>query len=112
MHPHDSPAPGAVWVLTEDLLSAYKVRRAVPEYTAVACLGTRLSTKLLERMLGSFFVIIFFDGDAAGDKGATAVAKRLRGLGLNCKAVRPPDGLDPKDLPINQIRELLCPAIS
>lgn len=113
MHPHDNPAPGAVWVLTEDLLSAYKVRRAVPEYTAVACLGTRLSTKLLERMLGSIFVILAFDGDAAGRSGAAKVAHRLRGLGLSCRIANTPEGLDPKDLHISQIRGLLlCPATS
>lgn len=112
MHPHDNPTPDAAWVLTEDLLSAYKVRRAVPECTAVACLGTRLATKLLERMLLSKHVLIFFDGDDAGDRGAATASKRLRALGLTCRIVRPPDGLDPKDLHINQIRELLCPAIS
>lgn len=107
MHPHDNPAPGAVWVLTEDLLSAYKVRRAVPEYTAVACLGTRLPTKLLERMLGSIFVIVAFDGDAAGRSGAAKVAHRLRGLGLSCRIADTPDGLDPKDMWVSDIRKLV-----
>ena len=107
LHPHDNPAPGTVWVLTEDLLSAYKVRRAVPEYTAVACLGTRLSTKLLERMLGSIFVIIAFDGDAAGRSGAAKVAHRLRGLGLSCRIADTPEGLDPKDLWVSDIRKLI-----
>ena len=107
LHPHDNPAPGAVWVLTEDLLSAYKVRRAVPEYTAVACLGTRLSTKLLERMLGSIFCVIAFDGDAAGRSGAAKVARRLRGLGLSCRIADTPEGFDPKDLWIRDIRKLI-----
>lgn len=107
MHPHDNPAPGAVWVLTEDLLSAYKVRRAVPEYTAVACLGTRLSTKLLERMLGSIFVVIAFDGDAAGRAGAAKVAHRLRGVGLRCRIADTPEGFDPKDMWVSDIRKLV-----
>lgn len=109
MHPHDQPYPGARWFLTEDYLSALKVRRALQGSQGVlvaALLGTRLHTRLMEHLLGASSVFFVMDGDAAGDAGAARGMQRLRGLNIPCGKLRPPDGLDPKDMTFSQIRSL------
>lgn len=106
-------APTAI--ITEDLFSAYKVRWAMrnSHVDVYAGLGTRMHDKLLLRLAWhkeSAFTL--YDGDAAGDAGASTDVPRLRGVGLRSKRLRPPDGLDPKDMTIDQLRELIGGALS
>jgi len=101
-------------VLTEDYLSALKVRWAVPEVVPIALLGTRLSPKLLHELCCAqpSYILGFFDGDAAGDAADVSAGKRLRGLGLNYLSVSRTRGYDPKDHYAaelqTKIREVLC----
>lgn len=104
----ESPDTGLTFVVVEDYLSALKVAHAAPHALPVASLGTRLSSSLVELILDSGGpVLIMYDGDQAGARGSSAGARRLRGLGVPVLEVRPPAGLDPKDLPIQGIRQLL-----
>jgi hypothetical protein len=109
-HPLDKTS--STVVLTEDYLSAMKVRWAIRgkyDATVHALLGTELKTRHLLDLLdgGAEKVITFLDGDRAGRAGAAAVAKRARGMGLVAGNVEPPEGDDPKDLQKEQIIELL-----
>lgn len=106
VHPHDKDRTGD-WVLTEDYLSAIKVRRACPHVVACAVLGTRIHTRLMEKLLTANSVGLFFDGDKAGDEGAAYAYKRLVALGIPTRLHRPPDGKDPKDLPLQQLRNII-----
>lgn len=104
----ETPATARSFVVVEDYLSALKVQHAAPHALAVASLGTRLSSSLVELILDSGGpVCIMYDGDQAGARGSSAGARRLRGLGVPVREVRPPAGLDPKDLTIQGIQELL-----
>ena len=123
-HPHDT-VQGTV-VLTEDYFSALKIRWSIQDAstqtvqvpgmqgaqaaraTAVAALGTSLHTRLLAALLACDRVLVSFDGDRAGRDGTVAVARRLRALGKPVTELRVPDGLDPKDMRSDQIKELLC----
>ena len=108
VHPHDT-VQGTV-VLTEDYFSALKIRWSTYGrlLTGVACLGTSLHTRLLAALLACDRVLIAFDGDSAGRDGTVAVARRLRALGKPVTELRVPDGLDPKDMRSDQIKEMLC----
>lgn len=99
-------------VLTEDFLSALKVRWAVRgelPVSAHAVLGTTLRpghlTDLLEA--GCKGLLVMMDGDKAGDKGAQAIVRRARGLGLGTWVVQCPRDNDPKDLDKQEIIECL-----
>ncbi|QJD54905.1 primase/helicase protein [Pseudomonas phage MR7] len=114
-HPLDQTTPTVV--VTEDYLSALKVRWAIQgvhDATVHALLGTELKTRHLLDMLdgGAERVITFLDGDSAGRTGARAVAKRARGMGLGAGNIEPPEGLDPKDMQKAQIVDLLGGVLS
>lgn len=108
MHPHDRITPGCTVVLTEDFFSAAKIRWAGVSAVPVACLGTRVHSKLLLQLLGCAQVLIAFDGDSAGAAGYVSTAKRLRGLGLTVHRVAIPEGLDPKDMHAAALKEAVC----
>lgn len=109
-HPHDT-VQGDV-VLTEDYFSTLKIRWSLHGQpnprVAVAVLGTSLHTRLLAQLLPCRSVAVAFDGDSAGVRGSLAVAQRLRAMGKTVTEVRVPEGLDPKDMRSDQIKELLC----
>ena len=87
-------------IIVEDTFSAYKVHRALPQYQVVACLGTRISVHL--KMLLQGVVAVMFDGDQAGHIGAADARRELPGRHVLVRCA--PDGLDPKDMTIAQIR--------
>lgn len=94
-------------VLTEDYYSALKVRWAMgTRANAIALLGTSAADSLAVRLLGKH-VVLMLDGDAAGRLGSDRVQRRLWGLGVSCRTVYVPDGLDPKDMQRKQIQEVL-----
>ena len=108
-HVEDTDLRGKTVILTEDFFSAMKVRWSIARKNciAVACLGTRPSNKLLVELLKAHKVVVMFDGDAAGRSGADSTRTRLRGLGVDTSLVSVPEGLDPKDMQAQAIRQLL-----
>lgn len=110
-HPADRLA-GTV-VLTEDYLSALKIRWATDaKVMAAACLGTSLHTRCLAQCINCERILLAFDGDEAGQRGSRAVAQRLSALGVNVQQLHVPWGLDPKDMRSDQIKEMLCSVVS
>lgn len=108
VRPHGALSRHTSVVLVEDYLSALKVQYAAPHALVLACLGTSVSASLVLRVLDAALPVqIFFDGDAAGSRGSTRVARRLRGLGVETQEIPTPAGADPKDLRLGDIRELL-----
>lgn len=109
-HPHDT-VQGDV-VLTEDYFSTLKIRWSLHGQpiarVPVAVLGTSVHTRLLAQLVQVRSVAIAFDGDSAGSSGTLAVAQRLRALGKPVIELRVPEGLDPKDMRSDQIKEMLC----
>lgn len=102
------PPSGTVAVVVEDALSYFKVKHALdPVSTAnVYCaLGTTVHDKLALTLRGASVVIIMFDGDTAGYRGAMLGALKLRGLGLKVYQYCAPQGLDPKDMQLRDIVE-------
>lgn len=106
---HDRIRDGA-WVVVEDPFSLIKLQWCIPKLNAVCSLGTRpadgLMRLLLNQQATKLPVLFWYDGDKAGEQGADKAVRRLRGLGIPAKALTVP-GKDPKDMTINEIRELL-----
>lgn len=107
---------GQPLIITEDLLSMYKVAYAVlpkhPTWAVAWSMGTDVSTEFLSALVMDHLfsdVVVFYDGDKAGEEGATRVRKRLDLVlpKTNIETLNPPRGLDPKDLPIQSILEML-----
>lgn len=112
-HKHPTDDWKDVWVVTEDYLSALKVRWAAPEFTAVGLCGTAMPDALGAQLVQHkpALVVTFMDGDKAGRDGAVRVAHRVRGLGFECINIDTPEGLDPKDLHKHQLQELVHEAV-
>lgn len=94
------------YILVEDLFSALKVRYVLgTRFNVVALMGTKLDGELQ-----AFFrdndvkVYTMLDGDTAGRKGAFNIKRRLSLLGRGVVDVAIPDGKDPKDLSLDEIR--------
>ena len=112
----DSGTSGTL-VITEDALSAHKIAYAMSMHPmgVLATLGTSVTqrTLMLILSLGIKRLLCAYDGDAAGDAGASAVRQRIRPFGIEYRRVMIPQGLDPKDLTMNEIQALigglLCP---
>jgi hypothetical protein len=99
-------------VFVEDTFSYYKVKWALSDTTmgVVCTLGTSISQPLLLEILKrSKRVVFFYDGDAAGLRGARAEAQRVRQLGIEAAGnlFNAPTGLDPKDMAVLAIRNHL-----
>jgi hypothetical protein len=113
-HKHPADDWKDVWVVTEDYLSALKVRWATPEFTAVGLCGTAMPDALGAQLVKQqpTLVVTFMDGDKAGRDGAVRVAHRVRGLGFECVDIATPEGCDPKDLHQQQLRDLIHGAVN
>ena len=86
-----------VVVLTEDFFSAVKAQNYLPDYQAIACLGTRVCQDLLVRLIKTKpRVIIMFDGDKAGREGYIKAKRTLELAGLEVQYGLPETG-DPKN---------------
>jgi hypothetical protein len=91
---------GPVVVLTEDLLSAYRVSRAGVE--AWCLLGTKLSTHVASQIITDGRpVACWLDPDSAGKTAAAKVCKTLRAYGV--KVTNVISDRDPKLLPREEI---------
>lgn len=96
-------------VITEDVFSMLKVAWSCPDYAVWCSLGTRPETTMIRWLLqvpNNQPKIFWYDGDKAGEQGADKAVRRLQGLGVQAKALTVP-GKDPKDMMINEIRELV-----
>lgn len=90
-------------VLTEDLLSAYKVGKV---HEAWCLLGTKASQLLISRLVERRCkVYVWLDPDAAGRKAATSITKSLRSVGIDC--VNVVSDTDPKLVHSTIIKEYL-----
>lgn len=89
-------------ILTEDILSALKYSYATG-CTSISLLGTVLPSDLW--FVPSNKVYIALDGDAAGRKGSLCTHRRLKFLGIESTIVHAPEGKDPKDLTLKELRE-------
>lgn len=113
---HLDPVQSTV-VLTEDLLSAFKCRWALkeshPNVSSQALLGTVLRDAHLAALIaaGVGTLVLFLDGDTAGDDGIRAVRRRGQGLGLRVVVAQCPRDKDPKDLTKQQIINLVGGAL-
>lgn len=85
------PAP-----IVEDPFSWYKLRWA--GFPGLCALGTRLHSSAALQLVGGVGAVVMFDGDAAGESGATATLLRLRALGIPAVKACAPLGKDPKDM--------------
>lgn len=91
-------------VLTEDILSAYKVSKV---NEAWALLGTNLHDAVLADLIRKDAVILYMgDPDAGGDKGWASIIKRAQAVGLQCYDVRM--SADPKRMSVSDIRTHLA----
>lgn len=94
---------GEVLVLTEDILSAWKVGS---EVEAWCILGTSFPKKYLpEIQRRKPKVLVWLDPDDAGSKGTGKIVRELRSLGLSAKRVT--SSADPKLLSREKIRRII-----
>lgn len=106
---------GTVAVLVEDPFSMFKTQHAIDTSTlprnaidVYCCLGTKAHDSLMVRLIQRYTQIIpFMDGDAAGRKGAETIRRSVRALGLLSSVFKhtAPEGLDPKDMKTEAIRD-------
>jgi hypothetical protein len=97
-------------VVVEDPFSYYKVLwalRETPGVSVFCALGTVIRPVLRMRLLAAGLVVCFFDGDPAGETGARREASAMRALGCRAVARCAPEGFDPKDLSIEDIRSFI-----
>jgi len=78
---------------------------SVCNYSSVALLGSWYNSSL-DTKLSGLDIILLFDGDVAGVVAAANVRKSLSGVN-SVKTVCLPEGLDPTDLPIEELKELI-----
>lgn len=92
-------------VLTEDILSAWKVGSA--GYTAWCILGTSFPQLLLRETISrrDKRVLVWLDPDKAGQRGTHKIMKQLRAYGM--EALRINSDADPKLLPRTEIKRII-----
>lgn len=91
-------------VVVEDLLSAIKIDLA--GYNAVAILGSDITDTQVQRIMQeTATVVIWFDNDAAGHKGAKDAIKQFKMQG--CHVLQVTSDADPKTYNRDQINDLI-----
>lgn len=98
--------------VVEDIFSMFKVRwamRQFPNFNCVCNLGTNAQLTVMYAISQASVQKLawFFDADPAGDHGAHENQKRIKPFGIDQYRVRPPEGLDPKDMTCEEIRAAL-----
>lgn len=100
-----SVVPGGSAVVVEDLFSWFKVRWVLrgAGSVPVCALGTQAKPALVQALMKCERVLWFFDADAAGDAGAEQGMRRLAPFVQHQRRLRPPDGMDPKDMDLRSL---------
>lgn len=114
-----SGTPGPITVLTEDLFSMFKLRHALKGsplrhtvYADVCSTLGSLCTPTAALALKDCSTLVWaYDGDTAGDDGFKQASKRMRAFGSKQLRARPPDGLDPKDMELHDLRVMIMEAL-
>lgn len=104
--------PSPYTAVVEDIFSMFKVKwamRQYPNFNCVCNLGTNAQLNMVYALSHNRpdKLAWFFDADPAGDSGAHECKKRMQPFVLNQYRVRPPEGLDPKDMTCAEIRAAL-----
>lgn len=102
-------------VATEDLFSMYKIQYALDgawatmgrRWVTICTLGAGCGTAAALAMRNCNTVTWAYDADKAGDAGYASGSKRMRSFGSKQLRARPPEGLDPKDMDIADIRTMI-----
>lgn len=106
---------GHLTVVTEDIFSLYKVRFALrrSEKPVAVCstLGAGCSTEAALALKSCKQLVWAYDGDAAGDNGYASASKRMRPYVPKQYRARPPEGQDPKDMQLGDIRRMIEEAL-
>lgn len=108
--PHIMGDVGRCSIIVEDVFSRYKVRYALrnsPEIGVCSTMGAGCSTTAALALKNCTHLVWMYDGDQAGDDGYKSGSKRMRVLVPKQYRARPPEGLDPKDMQCEDIRNLL-----
>lgn len=95
---------GATLVAVEDILSMYKVNLALPNVSVICLLGTSFKPLYRTRLEGIDEVCWMLDGDGAGARGIVKGMRELAPWVRKQRAVIFPEGSDPKDLHLSDIR--------
>ena len=98
--------PADTCVLVEDYLSAIKISLADPSIISCALLGTHISDEIISylKQIGVSNVIIMLDGNVW--RVITGHVSRLKGI-FNCQGVYLDKDKDPKDLSLEQLKEII-----
>ena len=98
--------PANTCVLVEDYLSAIKISLSVPSIISCALLGTHISDEIISylKQIGVSNVIIMLDGNVW--RVITGHVSRLKGI-FNCQGVYLDKDKDPKDLSLEQLKEII-----
>lgn len=105
-------------IVTEDLFSMFKVEYTISHCTGdwarffqnvgvASTLGAGCSTGAALALKNCTSLVWAYDGDKAGDDGYVQASKRMRVHVPKQYRFRPPEGLDPKDMDCEAIRELI-----
>lgn len=101
-------------ICTEDLFSMFKVQYALrdqPQWAVCSTLGSSCGPVSALALKDCKSIVWAYDADKAGDDGFKQASKRMRPFVPEQLRARPPEGLDPKDMSVagirNMIREVL-----
>lgn len=104
--------PAEHTIVVEDAFSWYKVTHSLSSSVALrgasvcALLGTSIRPSLMQRLVKRAKSLhAFLDGDKAGQRGAIECARRCKTFGVQALAATAPDGMDPKDMRLKDIRD-------
>lgn len=101
---------GTTTIITEDIFSMFKIEyalRDMPEYSVFSTLGAGVSSASALALKDARHLIWAYDGDKAGDSGFDQGSKRMRAFSKTQRRARPPEGLDPKDMDCQAIRDMV-----
>lgn len=96
---------GSRLVLTEDILSAYKIGKAQASVAGWCMMGVALQPWVLAQILKGTYdeVLVWLDPDPPGQRAARRVLRELRLFGVSCRNIV--SKRDPKNHSISEIKE-------
>lgn len=96
-------------ILTEDLFSMYKLKYAMRGQDCAVCstLGTGITDKVVLALKNCVKIVCAYDADTAGDAGFTELRRRTKLFVREIVRARPPEGMDPKDMSVQDLIQLM-----